>query len=341
MTELPGAFLTVAAGLTIGCGAWPVKVLRTFRFEHWWFTAMLVGLVVIPWTGTLLLCPHAIEAYRSVPAGVYLKANAFALAWGIANLLCGICLVRIGVGLSGAIVTGLGVALGAILPLVAKGTGLFANAPDITSRAGVMVVAGVAVMLLGVALVGVAGFGKDRAQSGKKTPSGGFVLSLVLCAIAGITSCGLSLCFVYAQGPIVAAMKARGAADMPANLAVWAAAIAAGALVNVIYPASLMTTNRSWNVLWRARSEICLAAVTGIQMMGGAVMMGKGMLMLGALGASVGFGIQQAAQIIGGQSVGFISGEWRGVPGKHKNQMLIAIGVLILAAAIMAYGNTL
>ena len=36
--------------------------------------------------------------------------------------------------------------------------------------------------------------------------------------------------------------------------------------------------------------------------------MGKGMLLLGVLGASVGFGIQQAMQMTGTQLLGFISG---------------------------------
>ena len=63
--------------------------------------------------------------------------------------------------------------------------------------------------------------------------------------------------------------------------------------------------------------------------------------MLGALGASVGFGIQQAMQMMGGQAVGFIAGEWKGVHGKSRNQMYAAIVILIVAAIIMALGNRL
>jgi TRAP-type C4-dicarboxylate transport system permease small subunit len=63
------------------------------------------------------------------------------------------------------------------------------------------------------------------------------------------------------------------------------------------------------------------------------------MVWLGSLGASVGFGIQQAMQIIGGQGVGFISGEWHGVHGKPRNRMYLALVLLMVAAAIMAYGN--
>jgi hypothetical protein len=73
----------------------------------------------------------------------------------------------------------------------------------------------------------------------------------------------------------------------------------------------------------------------------GVPLMGKGMLLLGVLGASVGFGIQQAAQMLGNQSVGFISGEWRGVHGTPKMQMYAAILILIVAALVMAYGNSL
>jgi hypothetical protein len=69
--------------------------------------------------------------------------------------------------------------------------------------------------------------------------------------------------------------------------------------------------------------------------------MGKGMLLLGALGASVGFGIQQATQMLGNQGVGFISGEWSGVFGTPRKQMYLAITFLITAAIVLAYGNTL
>ena len=64
-------------------------------------------------------------------------------------------------------------------------------------------------------------------------------------------------------------------------------------------------------------------------------------VLLGAIGAFVGAGIQQAMQMIGGQGLGFISGEWRGVYGKPQRQMYLAVAALIIATIIMAYGNAL
>jgi len=46
-------------------------------------------------------------------------------------------------------------------------------------------------------------------------------------------------------------------------------------------------------------------------------------------------------QILAGQGVGVVSGEWRGVHGKPITQMFIAIVVLILACIMMAYASSL
>jgi hypothetical protein len=63
------------------------------------------------------------------------------------------------------------------------------------------------------------------------------------------------------------------------------------------------------------------------------------MLLLGILGASVGWGIAQGSIILGGQLLGFASGEWRGVAGKPRHYIYTAIAVLILSMLILTLGN--
>jgi L-rhamnose-H+ transport protein len=356
MGTLGGAFVVVLAGLIQGSGAWPMKLMRKFKFEHWWFISMLVGLVLAPWAITLIFCPNAWEAYRSIDSPTLIKANAWALSWGVANILCGLCFVRIGIALTGGILTGLGVSVGVTLPMIVKGSGLFSEAPNLNSSAGKMVLIGVSIMLLGVIVAAIAGFGRDRilarnssSKIGQATDenletagrSGSFLGGLIMVIVAGVLSAGISFAFVYSQGPIVSAMKARGAGEIPANFAVWAIGLLGGALINVTYPAYLMTKHSSWNVLFSAWKELALAIFIGFNFIFGVALMGKGMLLLGPLGASVGFGVQQAAQMLGSQGVGFASGEWRGIIGKPRNQMYLAIAILIAAALVMAYGNTL
>ena len=340
-TSLLGLLAVALAGLVIGSGAWPMKLMKQFQFEHWWFIGMATGLIVIPWAITLIYCPNAFAAYASVPAKTLITANLWAAGWGVANILCGLCFVRIGLALTGAILTGLGVSIGVTLPMIVKGSGLFKDAANLHSPAGLTVLAGVAVMLVGVVFAALAGFGRDRAMQKQEQRSGSFLSGLMMTVIAGVLSCGMSLSFVYGQGPIVEAMKQQGASDIPATFAVWAVGLLGGSLLNVIYPAYLMTRNKSWRVLGESWRELTLAVIIGLNMALGVVLMGKGMVMLGALGASVGFGIQQASQMLGGQGVGFISGEWKGVGGTPRRLMVGAIGVLILAAIIMAFGNSL
>jgi hypothetical protein len=339
-TMMYGVVVVVLAGLLQGSGGWPIKVMRKFQFEHWAFVGMLGGLIVIPWIVTLSGCPDALAAYRSVDPKVLIKSNIFSLSWGVANILCMLCFVRIGFCLTGGILTGIGVSLGVVIPMIFKGSGLFKNASDITSLAGLTVVGGVAVMLLGVLQASLAGFGRDKALQKAQATSGSFLVGLLMVVAAGVLSCGISFAFVYSQGPIVEAMKARGAADIPANFAVWAVGLLGGGLVNVLYPAYLMTKKKSWNVLGSSGKEFVLALIISVNISAGIALMGKGMLMLGALGASVGFGIQQAMQMLGGQGVGFIGGEWRGVDRLTRCQMYVAIVALILAAVFMAYGNS-
>ncbi len=408
MHTLLGVMVVAVAGLIMGSGAWPFKLMRKFQFEHWWFIGMLVGLIIMPWAIMLMGCPDALEGLRAVPASAILKANLFACGWGIANVLCGLCFVRIGMALTGAILSGLGVSVGAIVPMVFKGSGLFKGAADLGSPAGLTVLVAVAVMLLGVMLASLAGFGRDRELKKLQATSGGFMGGLIMAAVAGLLSTGIAFSYVYSQDPIAANLsmirpartitvtieeneelsgqrevRTDGTIDLPGvgpvsvaglnarlaseriqeqltasgvmksstvridtgsivvTFAVFAVSLLSGAMVNIGYAAYLLTRNKSWHVFTQSWKEIGLAVVIGVNISLATTLMGKGMLLLGTLGASVGWGIQQAMQMTGSQAVGFISGEWRGVAGRPRLQMYLAIAILIVAASIMAYSNTL
>lgn len=340
--QIWGVVLVVLAGLCMGSSGWPIKLMRTFSYEQFGFVSSVCWLLII-WGVTLGWCPHGLEAYCSVDPGVLVRSNLFSMSWGVANVLFLMCNVRIGFSLTGGILTGLGVSVGVIMPFIFKGSGLFQNAPGLDSPSGHAVLAGVLVMLIGVFLVSKAGYARHQAAStdAASKPSAGFGVGLLMAVVAGVLSAGISFSFVYSQGPIVTAMKARGAGEIPANIAVWAVGLAAGFLINILFPAWLMTTRKTWGLLLRSPGQIVLAALMAVAMSMAIILMGQGMIWLGALGASIGFGVQQAMQMLGGQAVGFISGEWRNVARGVVLTMVGAIVLLILGAAIMAYGNSL
>jgi hypothetical protein len=336
--QIVGLLVVILAGLCIGFAPVPLKRMQRFQYEHWAFIAMLTGLVLIPWAITLKACPDAWGGLRAVGPSVLLKANLFSIGWGIANVLFLQCLVRIGVSLTSGIVGGMTVALGVLVPVIFKGTGAFHDAPAIGSPAGWAVLGGVGITLLGVFLAARAGMARERQLANQAKSSGSFAVGLAMAITAGFLGSGISFSFVYSQGPIVEAMKARGAGDFAANVSVWAAALLGGALVNVLYPAYLMTRNKSWFVLGQNPREVVLAVLLGTAFIAGFSLLGKGMLLLGALGASVGFGVQQSVQMLGNQAVGFAYGEWR---DSSPVTMYCAVGLLILAIGILSIGNSL
>lgn len=409
METIVGVLVAAAAGLCMGSSAWTVKTLRRYQFEQWWFVGMLTGLVILPWTVTLWAFPNVFAAYRDVAPSALITSNLFSIAWGVANVLCGMCYLRIGVALTGAILTGLGASVAVTLPLICKGSGLFKNAPDIGSKAGITVLAGVGIMIVGVILASMAGFGRDRELRKLQATSGSFLSGLIMTIVAGICSAGMSLAFVYSQDPIVArvsrveagqtlklavvqnealsgnydvsrdgtivlkgvgpveiaGMSAKGAADKIAGVlrlsqqpeadamvhvetgnifavfAVNAIALIGGALINLGYPAYLMTKKGTWGILFDGGREFVFTVLGGLQFCVAVVLAGKGMVLLGVLGASVGAGIQQAMQMVGGQGLGFLTGEWRGVLGAPRRQMYAAIVLLLVAMVVMAYANTM
>jgi L-rhamnose-H+ transport protein len=305
------------------------------------FVSSLVSLLFVPWLVTLALCPHALEAYRTVDRALLLKVNLFSVLWGVANLLCALSYLRVGFVLGGGILTGVSVSIGSVVPMVIKGSGLFKSAPNLDSPSGWTVLMGVTVTLFGVLCVSLAGFGRERDANNSVGHSGNFLVGLATATLTGICAVGLSFSFVYGQGPIISAMKARGAGDIGANFAVWSVGLFGAALLCILYPAYLITKGRSWHVLANSWPEAMWFVVMGTAGCLGITLMGKGMIILGSFGASVGYGIQRSSTLLGSAGVGFVSGEWSNVTGAPRQQVTLGIIVLILGVIVLGYGNSL
>jgi L-rhamnose-H+ transport protein len=339
-TFLLGILVVTLSGLIMGTSPWPLKLLQHFKYEHFAFVSMLLALIILPWSITLLLCPQPFAALGEVKTAVLLKANLFALSWGIAQVLAMLCFLRIGVSLTYGILCSIGAAVGVITPMIFKASGVFGNAADLNSKPGTIMLAGTAIMIVGVLFASLAGLGREKAQSKvtdlRSRPGGKFLVGLAMVIAAGVLSTGWGFAFSYSQDSIIAAMKEKGAADFPAGIAVWAVALLGAAVPNLCYPMALMTVNKNWSVLTAHPRELALASLYGVLFFVPSALLGHGMLLLGTLGASLGWGLVQGTLILGGQMLGFASGEWRGVSGTPRIQIYLAIIVLILAMLVMA-----
>ena len=339
-SEVFGIAIAVLAGLVMGTSPWPLKRMHKFQYEHFALVSMFVALVIIPWTVVWIFCPYAVRALRTLDPWVLVQSNLFSLGFGLAQVLAMLCFVRIGVSLTYGILTAAGASVGVVIPLVLKGSGPFAAAPDLFSPAGLTVIAGVGIMLVGIFLATLAGFGRESRQTKSRGPSGRLVIGLLMAFVAGVLSAGLLFVFVYSAGPIKQAMQAHGAPELAADLSVWAIGLFGAALVNIFYPIYLLATKRSWRVFFEAPGDWVLSVFYGVQFFSAIALMGEGAILLKQLGPSVGWGTQQGMQMVGGHLLGYLAGEWRGVSGKPRLQIWMAVGVLVVAVAVLAYSKT-
>jgi L-rhamnose-H+ transport protein len=344
MSLLTGFILVLLSGIMAGSALSPIKFVRKYRFENYWLIYGLTATVVIPWALALSATPHLFSVYSQLPWKILLLPPAFAFSWGIASMLGGLCVSRIGLSLSYALVIGIGASAGSLVPL------LYFSPQTLHTPAGRCILLGIAVMLGGLALVTRAGRQKESQsltggssldnredRSGERQHS--YIAWVLTAALAGILSAGLNFSFAF-SGDVAAAAHAAGASATTATYAVWALAMLGGMIPNLIYPCLLCFHNRSWNVFLASPStDLVLSILLGVLFMGSTVLYGLGAVRLGLLGTSVGWGIMQIMQIVVGNVSGFLTGEWRLAGSKPVRSMIAGVAVLVLASMVMAYGN--
>jgi L-rhamnose-H+ transport protein len=148
---------------------------------------------------------------------------------GIAQVLFGISIQRLGLGLAYAIVVGLGTLLGTLVPLCVQHRTLL-DRPLL-----IEVLSGIAMMLVGIALSAWAGqireHGLKSAETSTSARYGAAVLVAVLC---GILAPMLNYSFAFGQDIAHAAVR-LGNPEVRAAYAVWPIGLAGGLLPNVGY----------------------------------------------------------------------------------------------------------
>src|SRR5271167_316027 len=141
-----GILLILIAGVMAGDCMLPLKFSRKWRWENTWLVFCLVSLLVLPWFLALSLVHHLFQAYAGLTALQFATPLLFGAGWGIAQVLFGVSIQRLGVALAYPIVVGLGTLLGTLIPLFVQHRG------QVDRAILIPVLAGIVVMLIGIGL---------------------------------------------------------------------------------------------------------------------------------------------------------------------------------------------
>ncbi len=328
-----GAFLD-------GTSAWPLKACKTCGFEHVLLLSMSFGLLLLPWV-VMFIISDVPSVIRLVGWKTIIVSNLLSMSWGIANVLCTVCMVKIGFVMVSVLLGGTALIVSTLLPFVVKGTGAFSNAPSILSQDGIITVFCVILMVVSITLISKAGELRDK-QLGIKGVSGENLSQFksnmykFLTIVAGALSTGIVLINTYCGDQIISAMNKTGATTPINAISVWAIGMFVGVMINIIYALCMMVKNKSFGAM-RNIKEVLWCFIAGLQFQVYMTVFAFVTPLMGALGAVIGNGVGACVQTAGQQFIGFVFGEWRGVKGKPVKILVIGLILLFIGIIILSF----
>lgn len=287
--------------------------------------------MVLPWALALLLCGNLAEIYGGLTTWHLLLPFLLGAGWGVAQVLFGLSVARLGLALGYAIIIGLGSLGGTLVPMFLQHREVLA-----TSR-GALILFGLAVMMAGIVVAARAGRQREQGQS--KELGSGYAVALALAVLCGLMAPMINYSFAFGQSIAERAVQ-LGVTPERAGYAVWPVSLAGGLLPNLAYSLYLLFRNRTWGLFrgpWLP--DAGFATLMGIFWMGSMSIYGVASVYLGALGTSVGWGLFQIFMIMTANFGGVVTGEWTTAPRAALHTLYAGLALLTAATLILAAGN--
>lgn len=334
---LQGIGLTMIAGVMSGNCMLPMKFARRWRWENVWLVFSLVSLLVLPWALALTQVDRLIEVYRTAPLTMMYAPLLFGAGWGVAQILFGISILRLGMGVGYAVIVGLGAVLGTLVPL------FLGQRRFVTSSALVEILAGVTVMVLGIVLTAWGGqlreHGEHSAAASVDAPrQQGYIAAVMLAVLCGVMAPMLNYAFAFGQGLAEAAVRA-GNTPVAAAYAVWPIALLGGLIPNVAYSVYLLRKHRSWRMFAERSPDGVWPVLMAVLWMGAFALYGVSSVYLGALGTSIGWGLFQIFMIMTATISGLLTAEWKRASRKAITLLGTGMAGLVGATILLSMGS--
>ena len=333
--RISGLAWVLLGGILNGSFVLPMKRTPGWRWENIWLPYSLVGMIVIPWGFAIATVPHLGDVYRHTSWSVLIKVMFFGFGWGIGSTLFGLGIDRVGMALGYSIVLGITASFGSLLPL-----GIL-HPERLLTREGYVLIAGMALVVLGLIFLSIAGQRRERERRNPTSQStrSEFTLGMLICALSGIFSAMLNFSFVFGKELQDRSLGSVGTA-MSAN-PVWSLALSAGFLANAGYCGYLLSRNRTWHLFFQSETVAYSsgAFTMGLLWFGGIAAYGVGAATLGPLGGVIGWPLLMAMTIIAANVWGTVTGEWTGASHRSYAYLWVGLAVLVLAICVISVGG--
>jgi len=340
MDLILGAILAIAGGALEGLFSLPLTRTPKWKWENIWGMGALMALLLVPWPVALATVPNLAQVYQAAGLKPAIVAIVGGLCWGVGGIFWGKAIGAVGMAMGVSLMMGLVTVFGSPVPLALK------EPAKLAEPGGLVLLAALAVMLVGVGVCAWAGKLKDRelasAPASGAGPAVPFAMGLLFCFISGSISAMLNVGFVFAE-PILDAAKEFRASAASAPNAIWALTFTANFSVNVAYTFYLMAKNRNFGLL-RApgTAHYWLGALfIGIAWPMGIVLYGMGAGKMGRYGPYVAWPMMLLSSILFGNLAGVLGGEWKNTSSKARWTMVAGVAILVLAFVVCGVARKL
>lgn len=315
----------------------PINKIKSWSWESYWLVQGVFAWLVFPFLGAQLAVPDGhglLELYAASPKETLLTAF-FGILWGVGGLTFGLSMRYLGVALGQSIALGTCAGLGTIMGPVLLN--LFFPELDALSALTSSVVIGVAVTLVGIAIIGIAGGMKSASLSEEEKKEAvkdfNFPKGLAIALLAGFMSGCFNVGLEFGKDLNFGELTDPMFRTLPATLLV----TIGGFLTNAAYCLYQNSRNRTFSDyrdgrLWASNILFCtLAGLLWYSQFFG-LSLGRSFFVSGSAMDTLAFCILMALNVTFSNVWGIILKEWKGCSKKTIAVLIIGIAVLILSS---------
>ena len=312
----------------------PINKVRSWSWESFWLVQGVFAWLLFPALGALLGVPAGMSLPELWACGRVALIAGYGVLWGLGGLTFGLSMRYLGVALGQSIALGTCSAFGTLLPALLAGD-------DLWHGQGLLLLAGVALTLAGIAVIGYAGSLRARGLSEEERRAAvkDFALTkgLLVALLCGVMSACFALGIDAGAGIRDAALE-KGVNALYAGLPVIVLVTAGGFVTNAVYCLYQNARNRTFadyrqGGVWLNNLFFCaLAGALWYSQFFG-LEMGKSFLTGHATLLAFSWSILMALNVTFSNVWGILLREWQGCGLQVK--AVLAAGLLVLVGSIV------
>ena len=312
----------------------PINKIKDWSWESYWIVQGVFAWLLLPLLGAFLAVPegHCLcELITDTPSFNIWMTILFGVLWGVGGLTFGLSMRYLGVALGQSIALGTCAGLGTIMGPVLLN--VFFPELNALSSLTFAVILGVAVTLVGIAVIGVAGSMKAASLSEEEKKAAvkdfNFPKGLAIALLAGFMSGCFNVGLEFGKDINFGDLTPDMYKTLPATLLV----TLGGFVTNAVYCFYQNSKNKTWGdyaktSVWGNNALFCLlaGALWYSQFFG--LSLGKGFLTESPALMTLAFCILMALNVTFSNVWGIILKEWKGC--SQKTIAVLVVGLIIL-----------